>query len=87
MSAPQLRVGIKAINVCGGAAVLDVRTMAVSRRLGLERFDKVLIKNKTVSLHYEDPVSYGVNANSGARGSSCCAPSRTSTANTPGRES
>lgn len=55
-------VGLEALNVYGGGAVLDVREMAVARGLEMDRFDNLLIRRKTVSLHYEDPISFGVNA-------------------------
>lgn len=55
-------VGIEAINIYGGSAFVDVRKLSIARGLDMERFDNLLIKRKTVSMHYEDPVSYGVNA-------------------------
>lgn len=55
-------VGIESMNVFGGAAYLDVMKLAKHRQLDLARFDNLLMKEKTVPLPYEDPVSYGVNA-------------------------
>ena len=56
------QVGIEALNVYGGAAKLDVQTIAQARQLDRSRFDNLLMKEKTVAMPYEDPVSYGVNA-------------------------
>src|SRR5687767_8918560 len=50
------------MNVFGGTAFLDVRKLAEHRRLDVARFENLLMKQKTVSLPYEDPVSFGVNA-------------------------
>ncbi|KUP30876.1 hydroxymethylglutaryl-CoA synthase family protein [Bacillus halotolerans] len=55
-------VGIEAINFYGGSAYLDVQKLAKYRNLDNERFDNLLMKEKTVPLPYEDPVSFGVNA-------------------------
>lgn len=55
-------VGIEAMNVFGGTAYLDVRKLAEHRKLDVDRFKNLLMKEKTVSLPYEDPVSFGVNA-------------------------
>src|SRR5207247_1656135 len=52
----------EAMNVFGGSAYLDVRKLAEHRRLDVARFDNLLMKEKTVGLPYEDPVSFGVNA-------------------------
>jgi polyketide biosynthesis 3-hydroxy-3-methylglutaryl-CoA synthase-like enzyme PksG len=57
-----VRVGIEALNVFGGSAFLNVRTLAEHRKLDVNRFNNLLMKEKTVSLPYEDPVSFGVNA-------------------------
>jgi 3-carboxymethyl-3-hydroxy-acyl-[acp] synthase len=57
-----MRVGIEAINIYAGNAVLDVRMLAGSRGLDLERFENLLMKKKTVSLNFEDPISFAVNA-------------------------
>ncbi|AJQ95093.1 3-hydroxy-3-methylglutaryl CoA synthase [Gynuella sunshinyii YC6258] len=50
------------MNVYGGSAFLDVRKLAEHRGLDMSRFENLLMKQKTVSLPYEDPVSFGVNA-------------------------
>ncbi|RKQ70062.1 hydroxymethylglutaryl-CoA synthase family protein [Oceanibaculum indicum] len=59
MSGP---VGIEALNVYAGAASLDVRELCVHRGLDMPRFENLLMREKTVALPYEDPVSYAVNA-------------------------
>lgn len=56
------QIGIEAINVYGGAAKLDVRILAEARQLEMTRFDNLMMKEKTVAMPYEDPVSYAVNA-------------------------
>lgn len=55
-------VGIEAINVFAGTSCIDVRELAVHRRLDMSRFENLLMKEKTVAMPYEDPVSFGVNA-------------------------
>jgi polyketide biosynthesis 3-hydroxy-3-methylglutaryl-CoA synthase-like enzyme PksG len=55
-------VGIEAMNVFGGTAVLDVAQLAVRRKMDTARFENLLMKQKTVALPYEDPVTFGVNA-------------------------
>lgn len=55
-------VGIEAMNVFGGTTFLDVRKLAEHRRLDVSRFANLLMKEKSLSLHYEDPVSFAVNA-------------------------
>ncbi|HCY88584.1 MAG TPA: 3-hydroxy-3-methylglutaryl-ACP synthase [Desulfobacteraceae bacterium] len=54
--------GIEAMNVYGGAAYLDVAELAAHRQLDNQRFENLLMKEKTVALPYEDPVSFAVNA-------------------------
>ena len=56
------KVGIEALNVYGGVAQLDVRMLAAARQLDMPRFDNLMMKQKSVSMPYEDPVSYAVNA-------------------------
>jgi polyketide biosynthesis 3-hydroxy-3-methylglutaryl-CoA synthase-like enzyme PksG len=56
------RVGIEAVNVYGGVAFLDVRKLATHRKLDMSRFENLMMKQKTISLFCEDPVSFGVNA-------------------------
>jgi polyketide biosynthesis 3-hydroxy-3-methylglutaryl-CoA synthase-like enzyme PksG len=54
--------GIEALNVFGGTAYLDVAELARHRRLDHARFENLLMKQKTVPLPYEDPVTFAVNA-------------------------
>lgn len=58
----KISVGIEAINFYGGSAYLNVYKLAQHRNLEMERFDNLLMKEKTVALPYEDPISFGVNA-------------------------
>jgi len=55
-------VGIEMLNIFGGSAYLDVDELASHRGLDKTRFDNLLMKEKSVALPYEDPVSLGVNA-------------------------
>ncbi len=55
-------VGIEAMNVFAGTAFLDVKKLAEHRKLDMTRFENLLMKQKTVALPYEDPISFGVNA-------------------------
>lgn len=55
-------VGIEAMNVFGGTAFVDVQALARHRGLDHARFENLLMKEKTVALPWEDPVSYAVNA-------------------------
>lgn len=57
-----IAVGIEALNVYGGIAKLDLRLLAAARALDPNRFEKLLMQEKTVALPYEDAVSYAVNA-------------------------
>jgi polyketide biosynthesis 3-hydroxy-3-methylglutaryl-CoA synthase-like enzyme PksG len=54
--------GIEALNVCGGTVYLDVHELARYRNLDDARFSNLLMKEKTVALPCEDPVTFGVNA-------------------------
>ena len=54
--------GIEAMNVYGGAAYLNVEELAAHRQLDNQRFENLLMKEKTVALPYEDPVTFAVNA-------------------------
>ncbi|MCY7297029.1 hydroxymethylglutaryl-CoA synthase family protein [Alteromonas sp. a30] len=54
--------GIEAMNIYGGSAKLDVRTLAEHRKLDTARFENLLMKEKAVALPFEDPVSFAVNA-------------------------
>ena len=55
-------VGIEVMNVFGGSAYLDVNQLVEHRKLDNKRFENLLMKEKTVALPYEDPVSFAVNA-------------------------
>ncbi len=55
-------VGIESMNVFGGTAVLDVTELAEYRNLNMGRFSNLLMKEKSVSLPFEDPVTFAVNA-------------------------
>jgi polyketide biosynthesis 3-hydroxy-3-methylglutaryl-CoA synthase-like enzyme PksG len=55
-------VGIEAMNVFAGSAYLDVEKLARHRKLDMTRFTNLLMKEKSVPLPYEDPISFGVNA-------------------------
>ncbi len=55
-------VGIEAMNAFCGSVSLDLMTLAKHRQLDTARFDNLLMKEKTVPLPHEDPVSYAVNA-------------------------
>lgn len=55
-------VGIEAMHVFGGTTYLDVTQLAHYRNLDTNRFENLLMKEKTVALPYEDPVTFGVNA-------------------------
>ncbi|HVI46507.1 MAG TPA: hydroxymethylglutaryl-CoA synthase family protein [Chitinophaga sp.] len=54
--------GIQAMYIYGGAAYLDVTELARHRQLDNARFENLLIKQKTVALPWEDPVTFAVNA-------------------------
>lgn len=55
-------VGIEAINVFGGSAYINVKTLAEYRQLNMKRFNNLLIKEKAIAIPTEDPVTYAVNA-------------------------
>lgn len=54
--------GIESMNIFGGTAFLDVKKLAAHRELDTTRFENLLMKQKSVALPYEDPVTLGVNA-------------------------
>jgi polyketide biosynthesis 3-hydroxy-3-methylglutaryl-CoA synthase-like enzyme PksG len=56
------QIGIEAMGFYGGSACIDVGELAVHRRLDMARFENLLMKQKTVALTCEDPVSFAVNA-------------------------
>lgn len=55
-------VGIEAMNVFAGTAYVDVTALARHRGLDMSRFENLMMKEKSVALPYEDPVSFAVNA-------------------------
>lgn len=55
-------VGIESINVFAGSAYVNVERLARHRNLDVTRFNNLLMKEKTVALPYEDPVTFGLNA-------------------------
>ena len=55
-------VGIEKMNFYGGTSCLDVFELAAYRKLDMNRFANLLMKERTVPMPYEDPVSLGVNA-------------------------
>jgi polyketide biosynthesis 3-hydroxy-3-methylglutaryl-CoA synthase-like enzyme PksG len=55
-------VGIEAMNLFGGTSYLDVMKLVEHRGLDEARFSNLLMKEKTVVLPFEDPVTFGVNA-------------------------
>ena len=55
-------VGIEAVNVFTGSAYLDVQKLAEHRKLDMTRFTNLLMKQKTVPMPYEDPITFGCNA-------------------------
>jgi polyketide biosynthesis 3-hydroxy-3-methylglutaryl-CoA synthase-like enzyme PksG len=55
-------VGIEAMNLFAGTAFVDVTKLARHRELDMSRFENLLMKEKTVALPYEDPITFGVNA-------------------------
>src|SRR4030088_3089179 len=55
-------VGIEAINAFTGSAYVNVEKLARPRNLEAGRFSNLLMKEKTVALPYEDPITFGVNA-------------------------
>jgi len=57
-----MTVGIEAMNVFGGSAVLDLERLAAHRSLDRTRFENLLMKEKAVALPFEDPVTFAVNA-------------------------
>ncbi|HEX8611505.1 MAG TPA: hydroxymethylglutaryl-CoA synthase [Telluria sp.] len=55
-------VGIEAMNLFAGTAFLNVTKLAAHRKLDMSRFENLLMKEKTVALPYEDPITFAVNA-------------------------
>lgn len=55
-------VGIEAMNTFAGSAFVNVEKLAIHRKLAPTRFRNLLMKEKTVALPYEDPITFGLNA-------------------------
>jgi 3-carboxymethyl-3-hydroxy-acyl-[acp] synthase len=55
-------VGIEAMNAFAGSACVNVEKLAKHRKLDMTRFSNLLMKEKTVALPYEDPITFGLNA-------------------------
>ncbi len=54
--------GVEAMNVFGGTAFLDVMQLVEHRGLDPARFGNLLMRQKSVALPSEDPVTFAVNA-------------------------
>jgi polyketide biosynthesis 3-hydroxy-3-methylglutaryl-CoA synthase-like enzyme PksG len=50
------------MNVYAGTACIDVAKLARHRGLDMSRFENLLMKEKSVALPYEDPITFAVNA-------------------------
>jgi len=57
-----MKAGIEAMNIYCGSAAINVRDLAKRRNLDNERFENLLMMEKTVPMPYEDPVSNAVNS-------------------------
>ena len=57
-----MKAGIEAMNIYCGSAALEVAVLAKARNLDSYRFENLLMKEKTVPMPYEDPISNAVNA-------------------------
>lgn len=55
-------VGIESINIYAGQTALDIRSLFEARNLDLERFDNLMMIQKSVNLPCEDPITNAVNA-------------------------
>ena len=57
-----MRAGIEDLGVYAGRAFIDVNELASARGLEVQRMQNLLMREKTVSLPFEDAVSFAVNA-------------------------
>ena len=57
-----VKAGIEAMNVFAGTAFLNVEKLATHRDLDRTRFENLMMKEKSVALPYEDPITFAVNA-------------------------
>ena len=55
-------VGIEAMNAFAGSVYVNVEKLARHRKLDMTRFTNLLMKEKSVALPCEDPITFGVNA-------------------------
>lgn len=55
-------VGIEAMNVFAGTTFVDVKKLAAHRGLDMSRFENLLMKEKSLTMPYEDPITFAVNA-------------------------
>src|SRR5215467_11070548 len=55
-------VGIEAMNAFAGSVYVNVEKLAKHRKLDMTRFTNLLMKEKSVALPCEDPITFGVNA-------------------------
>ncbi len=54
-----MKAGIEAMNVYCGSAAINVSELARHRNLDNNRFENLLMKEKTVPMPYEDSISNG----------------------------
>lgn len=54
-------VGIEAMNIYAGTTFLNVEKLAEHRNLDRSRFENLLMKEKSLALPYEDPITFAVN--------------------------
>lgn len=57
-----MRIGIERIGLYAGSAMIDVARLAEARGLDPMRFANLLMRRKSLSFRFEDPVSFAVNA-------------------------
>jgi len=57
-----MSVGIESINAYGAQTYIDVRTLFEARGLDIERFNNLMMLQKSVNLPCEDPITNAVNA-------------------------
>src|SRR3990167_4333350 len=57
-----MRVGIESMNLYPGRAALDIHDLFVGRNLNLSHFDNLMMKQRSIHLPWEDPVTNAVNA-------------------------
>lgn len=56
------QVGIEAMSAFAGSAYVSVEKLARHRNLDMTRFANLLMKQKTIALPYEDPITFGLDA-------------------------